>query len=59
VKAGIAKDLEEGDRRARENDLVNGEEIVKHRLKVHEVIRDREDRSWIQGGATWSRRAML
>ena len=45
VEAGIAKDLEDGDRRAMENDLVNGQEIVDYRLKVSEVIRSREDGS--------------
>ncbi|KAF4511818.1 hypothetical protein G6O67_001026 [Ophiocordyceps sinensis] len=47
VRAGIAKDLDEGDRRARENDLVNGEEIVSRRLPVHEVVQSREDGSWV------------
>ncbi|KEY72079.1 hypothetical protein S7711_00096 [Stachybotrys chartarum IBT 7711] len=47
VRAGIARDVEEGDRRARENDLVNGREIVDHRLKVDEVIQSREDGSWV------------
>lgn len=47
VRAGIAKNLEEGDKRAKENDLVNGEEIVNHRLQVHEVIQSKEDGSWV------------
>lgn len=47
VRAGIVKDLEEGDRRARESDLLNGEEIVANRLRVDEVIRSREDGSWV------------
>ncbi|KAM5352629.1 hypothetical protein ACJ41O_005351 [Fusarium nematophilum] len=47
VRAGIVRDLEEGDRRAMENDLVNGEEIIKYRLKVDEVIQSREDESWV------------
>ncbi|KAK5992239.1 ATP-dependent kinase-like protein notR' [Cladobotryum mycophilum] len=46
VRAGIVKDLEEGDKRARENDLVNGEEIIEYRLKVDEVIQSKEDGSW-------------
>ncbi|PNY25143.1 Uncharacterized protein TCAP_04924 [Tolypocladium capitatum] len=46
VRAGIARDLQEGDRRATENDLVNGEEIVTHRLRVDEVVQSREDGSW-------------
>jgi pantothenate kinase len=47
VRAGIAKDLEEGDRRAMENDLVNGQEIVDNRLKVDEVVHSREDGTWV------------
>lgn len=47
VRAGIVKDLEEGDRRAMENDLVNGREIVENRLKVDEVIESREDDRWV------------
>ncbi|WQF88822.1 Putative phosphoribulokinase/uridine kinase, P-loop containing nucleoside triphosphate hydrolase [Colletotrichum destructivum] len=47
VKAGIAKDEIEADKRARENDLVNGKEIVDYRLDVHEVIVSREDDEWV------------
>ncbi|KJZ76889.1 hypothetical protein HIM_03766 [Hirsutella minnesotensis 3608] len=47
VRAGIAKDLAEGDRRATENDLVNGAQIVEHRLGVDEVIESKEDGSWV------------
>ncbi|UNI20865.1 hypothetical protein JDV02_006914 [Purpureocillium takamizusanense] len=47
VRAGIARDLDEGDRRATENDLVNGEHIVKHRLKVDEVVESKEDGAWV------------
>jgi pantothenate kinase len=47
VRAGIVNSLEEGDRRAMENDLVNGREIVDFRLPVHEVIQSREDGSWV------------
>lgn len=47
VAAGIAKDEEEGDRRALENDLPNGEEIVANRSKsVDELIVSREDGAW-------------
>ncbi|KAG5297580.1 phosphoribulokinase/uridine kinase [Histoplasma ohiense] len=46
VRAGIAKDEEEADRRAVENDLVNGREIVDFRLDAQEVIVSREDESW-------------
>ncbi|KLJ10045.1 hypothetical protein EMPG_14540 [Blastomyces silverae] len=46
VKAGIAKDEAEADRRAVENDLVNGREIVDFRMEVQEVIVSREDGGW-------------
>ena len=46
VKAGIAKDEEEAGRRADENDLVNGREIIEGRLDVHEVIHSNDDESW-------------
>lgn len=46
LKAGIAESLEEAEKRVRENDLVNGEEIVNGRVTVHEVIVSREDDKW-------------
>ncbi|OJD14308.1 hypothetical protein AJ78_05328 [Emergomyces pasteurianus Ep9510] len=46
VKAGIARDEEEANRRALENDLVNGREIVEFRMDVQEVIVSREDVGW-------------
>lgn len=46
VKAGIARDEEEADQRARENDLVNGREIVENRLPVQEVISSIYDPAW-------------
>lgn len=46
VKAGIARDEEDAGRRADENDLVNGREIVEGRLEVHEIIRSNEDGAW-------------
>ncbi|KAI9664468.1 MAG: hypothetical protein M1821_005914 [Bathelium mastoideum] len=46
VKAGIAKNEEEASRRADENDLVNGREIVEERLDVDEVVVSREDEGW-------------
>lgn len=46
VAAGIAKDEEEADKRARENDLVNGKEIVDHRMNIQEVIVSTPDSSW-------------
>jgi pantothenate kinase len=45
-KAGIAASEQEADRRVSENDLVNGEEIVRDRLKVHEVVVSVEDEAW-------------
>ena len=47
VKAGIARDEEEAGKRADENDLVNGREIVENRLPVQEVVESRWDESWV------------
>lgn len=47
VRAGIARDEEEAGRRADENDLVNGEQIVRNRVDVDEVIVSRDDRKWV------------
>lgn len=49
LAAGLAATLEEGDRRAVENDLPNGEEIVRERGRVDEVIVSREDGGWAGG----------
>ena len=46
VESGVAGDREEAGRRADENDLVNGREIVEGRVEVHEVIVSREDGGW-------------
>jgi pantothenate kinase len=46
VKAGIAGSEEEAWKRVRENDLVNGREIVEFRVKVDEVVVSREDDAW-------------
>ncbi|KAL3481575.1 P-loop containing nucleoside triphosphate hydrolase protein [Aspergillus californicus] len=46
VKAGIAKDEAEAEKRANENDLVNGREIVDYRLDVQEVIQSCYDPGW-------------
>ncbi|KAI9738448.1 MAG: hypothetical protein M1818_005345 [Claussenomyces sp. TS43310] len=47
VSSGICKDVEEADRRARENDLVNGKEILSNRIAgISETIRSREDEAW-------------
>ncbi|RDW57161.1 kinase-related protein [Aspergillus mulundensis] len=46
VKAGIAKDEADAEKRANENDLVNGREIVDCRLEVQEVIQSSYDPKW-------------
>ncbi|SPN97470.1 probable kinase-related protein [Cephalotrichum gorgonifer] len=47
VKAGIAADEEEAGRRADENDLVNGREIVENMVPVDEVIHSIADDNWV------------
>jgi pantothenate kinase len=48
VIAGIVETEEEGDRRARENDLVNGRMIVEGLVQgVDEVVVSREDGRWV------------
>lgn len=47
LQAGIAQTEEEADKRAVENDLVNGEEIVNNRLPVSEIIQSKADPSWL------------
>jgi pantothenate kinase len=49
VEAGIAEDEEAAGRRADENDLVNGREIVEERVEVDEVVVSREDRGLMTG----------
>ena len=46
VLAGIAKDELEADKRARENDLVNGQEIIDFRLPIHEIVSSNYDTTW-------------
>jgi pantothenate kinase len=46
VKAGIAANEEEAWKRVRENDLVNGREIVESRVGVDEVVVSRDDDAW-------------
>ncbi|KAK8099718.1 uncharacterized protein PG998_012959 [Apiospora kogelbergensis] len=49
VAAGIARDADEAGRRADENDLVNGEQIVRERVgTVDEIVVSREDEGWEQ-----------
>ncbi|KAK1760604.1 ATP-dependent kinase [Echria macrotheca] len=48
VAAGLVATLEDGDRRAVENDLVNGDEVLQLRVAdVDEVVTSREDGSWV------------
>ena len=46
VKAGIAADEAEAEKRVAENDLVNGEEILKFRLPVQEIVSSIYDPAW-------------
>jgi hypothetical protein len=46
VASGIAANEEEAGKRADENDLVNGREIVQGKLNVHEMIYSKEDKRW-------------
>ena len=46
VEAGIAANKEEAEKRVKENDLVNGEEIVENKVEVHEVVQSKEDETW-------------
>lgn len=48
VATGIVANLEEGDRRAVENDLPNGQEVMRLLVpEVDEVVTSREDGSWV------------
>lgn len=47
VRAGIAADEEEAGKRADENDLVNGRQIVDNLLQVDEVVKSLEDIKWL------------
>ncbi|KAJ6024332.1 hypothetical protein N7540_005129 [Penicillium herquei] len=46
VLAGIASDEVEADKRVRENDLVNGEEVVNYRLPIQEIVSSIYDPTW-------------
>jgi hypothetical protein len=46
VKAGISANEEEAGKRADENDLVNGQEIIDLRLDVDELVKSHEDADW-------------
>lgn len=47
VRAGLVITIEDGDKRAMENDLVNGREIVDHQITIHETIVSTPDGSWV------------
>jgi pantothenate kinase len=47
LRAGIVQTLEDGDKRAVENDLVNGKQILDKRLPITEVLQSREDQDWV------------
>lgn len=47
VKSGIASNEEEAAKRAEENDLVNGKEIIEARMEVHEMVYSKEDDDWL------------
>jgi pantothenate kinase len=47
LRAGIVQTIEDGDKRAVENDLVNGREIMEKRLPVDEIIKSTEDATWV------------
>lgn len=46
VKAGIAKDKAEAEKRVAENDLINGAEILENRLPVQEIVSSIYDPGW-------------
>ncbi|KAL8853228.1 MAG: hypothetical protein Q9221_001962 [Calogaya cf. arnoldii] len=46
VKTGVTPTAEEADKRVTEIDLVNGQEIIRDRLAVQEVIKSAEDETW-------------
>ncbi|KAI5288085.1 hypothetical protein KEM54_005479 [Ascosphaera aggregata] len=47
LEAGLAPTWELADKRARENDLVNGQEIVDNMLEVDEIITSADDSAWV------------
>lgn len=46
VRAGIVSTLEDGYKRADENDLLNGKEIVDNQMPLQEVVVSRQDEAW-------------
>lgn len=49
VRTGVASGVEEARWRVRENDMVNGREILGHGLVVDEVVVSVEDEAWGEG----------
>lgn len=50
LKAGIAGNASEAAKRADENDLVNGQQILDQRLNVQEIVESVEDERWAVRG---------
>lgn len=46
LASGIASDAADAAKRADENDLVNGREIIEGRMDVHEIVKSKEDKEW-------------
>ncbi|KAK8147257.1 hypothetical protein G3M48_001878 [Beauveria asiatica] len=49
VKAGIVASLQDGYKRADENDLINGKEIVDNKMPIQEIVYSTEDDGWSPG----------
>lgn len=49
LKAGIAANIEEAEKRADENDLLNGNEIAQYMVEVDDMVVSREDEKWAHG----------
>ena len=47
LRSGIVQTIEDGEKRAVENDLVNGREILEKRLPVDEIVKSTEDATWV------------
>ncbi|KAH8709631.1 putative uridine kinase [Beauveria bassiana] len=49
VKAGIVTSLQDGYKRADENDLINGKDIVENRMPIQEIVSSFDDDGWSPG----------
>ncbi|OAA51163.1 kinase-related protein [Beauveria brongniartii RCEF 3172] len=49
VKAGIVTSLQDGYKRADENDLINGKEIVDNKMPIQEIVHSTDDDGWSPG----------